>query len=439
MKRTIVSGILVAAAFVLTGCGGNTTSSAASNVVIATGDVPSWDMKATANYYLNYKKSPFAIDGYEGNTNELLFAQQSIVCPAKLTPPETCPTRTGYVFSGWYTESACSTLWDFGNDTATTSVFLFAGWELGGEGDYTEPKFNPVIPVDDTMNENFRLDGVLNVAPTYGVCYLTSGGLNRLANSPADVAFALNYTIKSGTTISSSVYDPTAKTITVTSLNGGTAETDVIGVAQLSGNLQMSNTTYEAKAKAFETEGANKENYHVMLAGSSSIEFWDDYASCLDPIVAYKHGIGGTTSSDWDGYLLDRLVVPYCPKAVVYYVAVNDITGGADAASTVQNVSKLMNDTHSKLPDAHIFYVYVNVLGGYYLSYDDTIKAVNAGMKAFIEGKDWIEGVDAGAVLLKDNGVADLAYFRLDNLHMSSYGYLLWGMEIKKALKAWMG
>ena len=103
------------------------------------------------------------------------------------------------------------------------------------------------------------------------------------------------------------------------------------------------------------------------------------------------------------------------------------------------NVQKLLNDTHAKLPNTHIFYVYVNLLAGYYLSFDPTIQAVNDGMKSFIEGKDWVEGVEAGKVLLKSTGVADLAYFRLDNLHMSEYGYVLWGAEIKKALKAWMG
>jgi hypothetical protein len=40
---------------------------------------------------------------------------------------------------------------------------------------------------------------------------------------------------------------------------------------------------------------------------------------------------------------------------------------------------------------------------------------------------------------LKATGHADAGYFRLDNLHMSEYGYVLWAAEIRKALKAWLG
>ena len=444
MKKLVTGCLCLLGALSLGACGSVSQSAENSTdkgiLTIADGEGPSWAIQATANYYYNYKKSAFSGDGYDGTTNELLFTQQKITCPAKLIPPETNPERIGYVFSGWYVDNECTALWDFASATATASVFLFAGWSLCGEGEYTEPVYTPVIPEDDTLTRNLRFDGVLNVKPTYGICYLTSGGLKRLAHSPSDVRFAINYTIKSGTVLTGAVYDKDAKTVTLTSKNGESEETETLQVEQLAGNLAMSNTTYESKAKAYEEAGADKENSHIMLAGSSSVEFWTSSSEALDPIVSYNHGIGGTVSSDWDNYLLDRLVVPYCPKAVVYYVAVNDIVNSNDTSSTVlTNVQKLLNDTHAKLPNTHIFYVYVNLLAGYYLSFDPTIQAVNDGMKSFIEGKDWVEGVEAGKVLLKSTGVADLAYFRLDNLHMSEYGYVLWGAEIKKALKAWMG
>ena len=137
---------------------------------------------------------------------------------------------------------------------------------------------------------------------------------------------------------------------------------------------------------------------------------------------------------------MDRLIVPYCPKAIVYYVGVNDIVNsGNDSATVITNVEKLLDDTHSKLPNAHIFYVYVNLLPGYFLGYTDTIKAVNAGLSTYIESRSWVEGVDAGKALLKSTGVADAGYFRLDNLHLSEYGYVVWSSVIKKALKAWLG
>ena len=39
------------------------------------------------------------------------------------------PTREGYTFTGWYTDSACFELWDIENRTIETDLTLYAGWE----------------------------------------------------------------------------------------------------------------------------------------------------------------------------------------------------------------------------------------------------------------------------------------------------------------------
>jgi lysophospholipase L1-like esterase len=170
------------------------------------------------------------------------------------------------------------------------------------------------------------------------------------------------------------------------------------------------------------------------------MEFWDGYERALDPIVAYNHGIGGTTAAQWRDALLERLVVPYRPKAVVYYVGVNDlINGGLSVETVAGNVEELMGKTHERLPEAHLFFVYINVLPGYNVGYADSIRKTNSNVAAYIEGKSWIEGVAAGEALQKENGEASAAYFRADSMHMSEYGYVLWGARIKKALKNWLG
>ena len=39
------------------------------------------------------------------------------------------PTREGYTFTGWYTDSACFELWDTENRTIEGDLTLYAGWE----------------------------------------------------------------------------------------------------------------------------------------------------------------------------------------------------------------------------------------------------------------------------------------------------------------------
>lgn len=41
--------------------------------------------------------------------------------------PET-PVKEGYVFTGWYTDKACTTEWDPETDVVTGSMTLYAGW-----------------------------------------------------------------------------------------------------------------------------------------------------------------------------------------------------------------------------------------------------------------------------------------------------------------------
>ena len=53
---------------------------------------------------------------------------QSQMYGEKLELPEP-PTREGYQFTGWFTDSACGELWDVENRTIETDMTLYAGWE----------------------------------------------------------------------------------------------------------------------------------------------------------------------------------------------------------------------------------------------------------------------------------------------------------------------
>lgn len=433
-NRSVIMMALLAMA--LASCNGNTDDV----INVATGSMTEWEMKSVVNYMLNYTKLTFTIDEFDANSNNLLFVQQEIELPAYLTPPETNPVRENYNFTGWYTSSDCTQLWDFANSQVTRSTFLYAGWEITGEDAYVEPIYVPIENIDDGLSANLTITGILGTPLSFGTANLTRGGLLRLQNAPSDVRFALDYVRKSQTTITSAVYDEVNHKITVTSLNGENEEIVDVNINDNSSAYALANSNYEAKATSYETKGATAENHHIVLAGSSSFEFWLNYEADLAPIIAYNHGIGGTTAQDWSSPLLSRLVVPYNPKAVVYYVGINNlINTSQDNATTIAAIQDLMDATHSRLPNTHIFYVLLNKLPGYFLGYSERIVAVNEALLTYMNGKSWIEPIDAGSVLLKSNGVADAGYFRLDNLHLSEYGYVLWSSQIRKAIQAWLG
>lgn len=43
------------------------------------------------------------------------------------------PSREGYVFTGWYRDSACFEPWDVQHDPIESDMTLYAGWEKAGE------------------------------------------------------------------------------------------------------------------------------------------------------------------------------------------------------------------------------------------------------------------------------------------------------------------
>lgn len=52
-----------------------------------------------------------------------------LVKDAKVQRPATDPSENGYVFEGWYKESACTNVWNFANDGVTADVTIYAKWK----------------------------------------------------------------------------------------------------------------------------------------------------------------------------------------------------------------------------------------------------------------------------------------------------------------------
>ena len=72
-------------------------------------------------------------DSQEGSNVDSLTG---VITGATISAPA-APTKSGFTFEGWYKEASLDTLWDFGTDTVTTNITLYAKWTAIPPATYT--------------------------------------------------------------------------------------------------------------------------------------------------------------------------------------------------------------------------------------------------------------------------------------------------------------
>ena len=380
------------------------------------------------DFFNNYLREEFELsNGTKGRGNNLLYKSVEAQQESLLEKPVD-PVRARYEFQGWYLETDCVTEWNFASDKVSGNMRLFAKWGYAQADEGNEPPYTPPSTVlAESAANSYELDSVMYFKVNNNVLSLPTAALAKLEANKDNILPLMEYRVKASKTISA-VY---TNSQIIISCDG---EIRNITVRDDSMNLKMDNTNYETKAKKYEAKALEEESHHVMLAGSSSIEFWESSKEDLMPIVSYNHGIGGTTIEEWDNKLNQRLVFPYKPKMVVYYVGINNVINSKQDATTIwNNLKNFFDHTHAALPDTKVQYIMMNLIPGY-KTYFDTINSVNANVVEYQKTNTWLTLINPGTALLKENGEPNAAYFRTDGLHLSYYGYVVWGDIIKQSI-----
>ena len=380
------------------------------------------------DFFNNFMREEFTLsNGRTGKGNNLIYKTIQAVPDTKIEKP-TDPTRRNYEFQGWYLEENCQTEWNFETDTVNKNTRLFAKWGVSQKEEGVEPEYTPPSTVlEESAATDYVINSVMNFKVTNNQIKVSKAALMKLEANKDNVLPLMEYKVKASKTITATY---ASNNITVTCGNS----TQTIQVKDDSLNLVVDNSTYESKAKKYENNALEEDSYHVMLAGSSSIEFWESSKEDLAPVVSFNHGIGGTTIEQWDEKLNQRLVYPYKPKMVVYYVGINNVINSKEDAATIWNrLEKFFNDTHEALPDTKVQYILMNLIPNY-KSYFGVINSVNANVIEYQKSNTWLTLINPGEALIKENGEPNAAYFRTDGLHLSYYGYEVWGEIIKQSI-----
>lgn len=190
------------------------------------------EINSTATITYNYN--------YSGSTSSTV----TLTNGQTLSRP-TNPTRSGYVFTGWYTNSSCTTRYEF-TDTITGDMTLYAGWQdMSMSYVYTEVQIDPT---DYTSSSDYYSVSTSSTSSSYKKhIYLVAEETGthyiywKNTNSYSYYGYYLQiYNLTTGTTIrsSSNTYSTSYQSSSFTCSKG-----DVIVIS-----LYRYNTSYSSYA-----------------------------------------------------------------------------------------------------------------------------------------------------------------------------------------------
>ena len=197
-------------------------------------------------------------------------------------------------------------------------------------------------------------------------------------------------------------------------------------------------TRFEQAIQAFEAEdrammppaGA------IVVTGSSSIRRWHpSLKQDLAPLTVVPRGFGGSTMQDVE-HFLDRIVLPYKPRAVVIYEGDND-TGryGVPPAEIAGRLGAIVERVHAALPSTRVYVMSVKPslarVGVW-----DKAQETNLLYQQLAADNDLVSYIDVATPFLRADGKVMDDIFIADGLHLNEKGTRIWASTIKAALMA---
>ena len=197
-------------------------------------------------------------------------------------------------------------------------------------------------------------------------------------------------------------------------------------------------TRFEDAIQAFEAEdrammppaGA------IVVTGSSSIRRWHPtLKQDLAPLTVIPRGFGGSTMQDVE-HFLDRIVLPYEPRAVVIYEGDND-TGayGVPPAKIAGRLEAIVGRIHAALPSTRVYVMSVKPSLARVAVWDKA-QETNALYQRLAADNDQVSYIDVATPFLRADGKVMDDIFIADGLHLNEKGTRIWASTIKAALMA---
>jgi lysophospholipase L1-like esterase len=170
----------------------------------------------------------------------------------------------------------------------------------------------------------------------------------------------------------------------------------------------------------------------VLFVGSSSIRLWRT-RECYPDLPVINRGFGGSHISDVI-YFAERIVLPYQPRAIVFYAGDNDIAGGKSAQRVFDDYRRFVGLVHARLPAVRIIFITIKPSESRWSLWPEMQKA-NESIQALCTKDRRLFFADPAASLLGPAGRPNSELFLNDKLHLNAKGYEIWSRVLSPIIR----
>jgi lysophospholipase L1-like esterase len=170
----------------------------------------------------------------------------------------------------------------------------------------------------------------------------------------------------------------------------------------------------------------------IVFAGSSSIRLWK-LEDAFPEWQTVNSGFGGSIIRD-STHFANRIIIPYQPKAIVFYAGDNDISSGRKPEQARDDFAEFVKTIRKDLPKTPIYYIPIKPSVARWKQFETQSKA-NGYIKEMTEKDPSLIYIDIVKPMLGEDGQPIPDLFVKDGLHMSPKGYAIWNELVKKAFK----
>ena len=168
----------------------------------------------------------------------------------------------------------------------------------------------------------------------------------------------------------------------------------------------------------------------VLFVGSSSIVRWKTLAADMAPMPVINRGFGGS-HIEYVNRWFDQIVVPYHPRAIVFYAGENDIDAEKSVNRVVTDFDEFMRRKTNALDGTPVYFISLKPSRLRFAQFPLQTQ-VNDAMRTRAARLPDLRYIDVVSSMIEDGKPKDL--FESDGLHMTAAGYAIWTKAVRSAV-----